>query len=109
MTLCQQSNQIWSLLICAARERKIYRYGDIATILGFQGAGTMGQFLGPIIKLCKDRGWPPLMVLVVNQGTGLPGESLTTFENVNGDREAVFNFDLFSIEPPQVSDFERYM
>jgi len=109
MTLYQRSNQIWSLLICAARERKTYRYGDIATILGFQGAGTMGQFLGPIMRLCKANNWPPLTVLVVNQATGLPSEGLITLENVNNVnevREAVFKFDWFSIDPPQVKDFE---
>ena len=33
------------------------------------------------------------MTLVVNQETGLPGEGLTTLEEVNGDRVAVFNVD----------------
>ena len=107
MTRYQRSNQIWSLLICGARDRKSYTYGDVAKILGFGGAGTMAQFLGPIMWLCEDRGWPPLTVLVVNQNTGLPGEGLSTLEDVNQDRESVFNFDWFSLEPPQDLDFEN--
>jgi len=69
----------------------------------------MGQFLGPIMRLCKANNWPPLTVLVVNQATGLPSEGLITLENVNNVnevREAVFKFDWFSIDPPQVKDFE---
>ena len=106
MTRYQRSNQIWSLLICAARERKSYTYGDVARILGFGGAGTLAQFLGPIMWLCENNGWPPLTVLVVNQDTGLPGEGLT-IEEVNEDRESVLAFDWFSLEPPQIETFNE--
>ncbi len=106
MTRYQRSMQIWSLLICAANDRKTYTYGDIAEILGMKGAGVMAQFLGPIMWLCEDSKCPPLTVLVVNQETGLPGDGLTTIENVNKDRENVFNFDWFSVEPPSLEDFE---
>ncbi|MFW3613161.1 hypothetical protein [Billgrantia antri] len=105
MTRYQRSSQIWSLLICAANERQSYTYGGIADILGFGGAGTMAQFLGPIMWLCEDNDWPPITVLVVNQDTGLPGQGLSTLEEVNTDREDVFNFDWFSVEPPQIEDF----
>jgi len=107
MTRYQRSSQIWSLLICAAKERTSYTYGDIANILGFGGAGTMAQFLGPIMWLCDDNGRPPLTVLVVNQETGLPGEGLSTLEEVNVDRETVFRFDWFSLVPPGFENFEN--
>lgn len=102
----QRSLQIWSLLIVAARERRSYTYGLVAQILGMGGAGVMSQFLGPIMWYCEDNGLPPLTVLVVNQDTGLPGDGLTTLENVNIDRERVFNYNWFSIEPPETNDFE---
>ena len=107
MTRYQRSMQIWTLLVCAARERKTYTYGQIADAFGMGGAGVMAQFLGPIMWHCEDNDYPPLTVLVVNQKTGLPGEGLSTVENVNEDRESVFNYDWFGIEPPQVSDFEN--
>ncbi|MDO9529874.1 MAG: hypothetical protein Q7J27_12070 [Syntrophales bacterium] len=106
MTRYQRASQIWSLLICAARNRKTYTYGDIADILGFGGAGVMAPILGCIMWFCKENDLPPLTVLVVNQETGLPGQGLTTLEEVN-DREAVFNFNWFGIEPPQNDDFEN--
>jgi hypothetical protein len=107
MTRHQRASQIWSLLISAARERKTYTYGDIADILGFGGAGVMAQILGCIMWFCEENKLPPLTVLVVNQETGLPGEGLTTLEEVNKDREAVFNFNWFGIDPPQNDDFEN--
>lgn len=107
MTKSQRASQIWSLLICAARERKTYRYGDVARILGFRGAGVMAPLLGCIMWYCEEQGFPPLTVLVVNQQTGLPGEGLSTLEEVNQDREIVFGFDWFGVEPPQNEDFER--
>jgi len=105
MTRYERSMQIWSLLICAAKDRKTYTYGDVADILGMGGAGVMAQFLAPIMWLCEDREWPPLTVLVVNQNSGLPGDGLTTIENVNADREKVFNFDWFGVVPPSLQDF----
>jgi len=108
MTQPQRASQIWSLLICAARERKSYTYGDIAQILGFGGAGVMSRFLAPIMWFCEDKYYPPLTILVVNRETGAHGDGLITVENdVNEVRESVFNFDWFSLEPPQNVDFEN--
>ena len=106
MTRYQRSLQIWSLLVCAARERRTYTYGDIAGILGMGGAGPIGQFLGPIMYYCEQNELPPLTVLVVNQEIGLPGAGLTAIEieEVNVDRERVFTHDWFAMEPPETSD-----
>lgn len=106
MTRYQRASQIWSLLVCAARERKTYTYGKIADILGFGGAGTMAPILGCIMWFCDENELPPLTVLVVNQDTGLPGDGLITAKNVNEKREEAFNFDWFGKEPPQNADFE---
>jgi hypothetical protein len=107
MTRYQRSLQLWSLLICAARERKLYPYGQVAKILGMSGAGVIGQFLAPIVWYCQERGLPPLTVLVVNQDSGLPGDGLATLEEVNQDRERVFTWDWFALEPPETKDFEE--
>jgi alkylated DNA nucleotide flippase Atl1 len=105
MTKYERSSQIWGLLICAAKDRKTYKYGDVAKILGFGGAGVLGQFLGPIMNYCEANDLPPITVLIVNQETGLPSEGLVALEEVNLDREAVFKEDWFSLNPPQNSDF----
>ena len=107
MTRFQRALQIWSLLVCAARDRRTYTYGELASALGMGGAGVMGQFLGPIMYYCREQQLPPLTVLVVNKDTGLPGSGLTTLENVNLDRERVFAHDWFQMEPPETGDFEE--
>ena len=107
MTRFQRALQIWSLLVCAARDRRTYTYGDLADALGMGGAGVMAQFLGPIMDYCREQQLPPLTVLVVNQDTGLPGAGLTTLEDVNLDRERVFAHAWFQMEPPETSDFEE--
>jgi len=108
MTRYERASQVWSLLVVAALERKTYRYGKVADILGFGGAGVLAPILGCIMWYCQENNLPPLTVLVVNAETGLPGEGLTTLEDVNRDREAVFAYDWFSIEPPQNTDFEAF-
>ncbi len=107
MTKYQHAMQIWMILVCAARERKTYTYGQLASILGFKGAGVLSQQLDPVMRFCNKNKYPPLTVLVVNQDTGLPGSGLSTITNVNTDREEVFNFDWFELEPPQISDFQK--
>lgn len=107
MTQSQRASQIWSLLICAARERKSYTYGDLAKILNFGGAGVLSNFLAPIMWFCEDKNYPPLTILVVNRETGIHGNGLIAVEDdINKTRESVFNFDWFSLEPPQNIDFE---
>ena len=106
MSKFQRALQIWSLLVCAAKDRRTYTYGELASILGMGGAGVMALFLGPIMYYCQKKQLPPLTVLVVNQDTGLPGSGLTTLEDVTLDREKVFAYDWFQIEPPETGDFE---
>ena len=107
MTRYQRALQIWSLLVCAARDRRTYTYGDLAHALGMGGAGVMAQFLGPVMYYCREQQLPPLTVLVVNQDTGRPGAGLTALENVDRDRERVFAHDWFQTEPPETGDFEE--
>ena len=107
MTRYQRALQIWSLLVCAARDRRTYTYGDLADVLGMDGAGVMAQFLGPIMYYCREHQLPPLTVLVVNQNTGQPGPGLTTLENLDRDREKVFAHDWFQTKPPESGDLEE--
>ena len=107
MTKYQRALQIWALLVCAARERKTYTYGEVAGILGWKGAGVMAQFLDPVMRYCEHHDLPPLTTLVVNQATGLPGEGLSTVGDVNADREKVFGYEWFSVAPPESADFSN--
>lgn len=108
MTRYQRVQHVWSLLVCAARDRRTYTYGGLAEALGIRGgARAMRHYLAPVMYYCREHQLPPLTVLVVNRETGLPGEGLTTLENVNRDRESVFAYGWFQMEPPETGDFEE--
>lgn len=106
MTRYQRSMQIWMLLACAARERKSYTYGQLSTILEMGGAGIMSKLLAPISNYCEREGYPPLTALAVNRDSGRPGDGLAQLaEDVDVERERVFNHSWFGMEPPKESDF----
>ncbi len=109
MTRFERARQVWSLLVCAARGRKTYTYEELASTLGMKvgAARAMWQFLHPIMCYCKAKRIPPLTVLVVNKSTRRPGSGLTTLDDVNRDRDRVFAYDWFAMEPPTADNFER--
>jgi alkylated DNA nucleotide flippase Atl1 len=104
-TLEARAVQIWQILTGMAYNRQTTTYGEIADILGYEGAGVLGRQLGHIMFFCAQNKLPPLTVLVVNGDTGLPGEGLETKKDLHRERENVFNYDWFSIYPPIASEF----
>lgn len=108
MTRSERAMQVWQILVGAAHNRQTVTYGQLAEHLEFEGAGVFSHILGCIMSYCKDKDLPPLTCLVVNQTTGLPGEGLTTVENLPTDREAVYKQNWYALYPVQVSDFQPY-
>lgn len=100
--------QIWQILIGAAHNRQTLTYGQVAERLELAGAGILSPFLGCIMKYCDEHKLPPLTCLVVNQETGVPGDGLTTIENLPQDRERVYRENWFAKYPLQIKDFEPY-
>lgn len=98
MTVAERAVQIWQLLIGAARVRQTLTYSMVADAIGM-GAGTLAQPLELVMGFCDRNGLPPLTVLVVNQATGRPGAGLSTLEELNRDRERVFNYPWFRLAP----------
>ena len=96
--------QIWQILVSKATNRQTMTYGMLAEILGFRGAGTIGQFLDPVMIYCRQNGLPPLTVVVVNQDSGLPGAGLPGTD-LHVDRERTFNYDWFGLVPPTPEEF----
>ncbi len=110
MTRFQRATQIWSLLVCAAKDRRTYTYAQLATALGMGDVGVVVvPCLDPIMQYCREHQLPALTILVVQQGTGRPGSGLTTVEgeNLDRERERVFSYRWFQLEPPETGDFEK--
>lgn len=65
-----RAGQIWQILTGMAFNRQTTTYGEIADILGYEGAGLLSRQLGHIMFFCAQNKIPPLTVLVVNSDTG---------------------------------------
>ena len=101
--------QIWQVLIAKADNRQTMTYGALVRKLGYTspGAQFITQFLDPVMRYCQKNNLPPLTVLVVNQETGKPGTGLSTPDDIDHDRERVFNQDWFLIYPPTPEEFKE--
>ena len=104
MTREARAQLAWQVLAGAAANRQILTYTLLAERIGM-GAGTLSEILGCIMYYCDQNGLPPLTVLVVRQDSGVPGEGLTTLENLGRDREAVFGAKWFEMLPPSAAQF----
>lgn len=99
-----RAEQIWPILIGLAYDRRTITYGGLAEVLGFEGAGVFSGILGQIMHWCAANDVPPLTILVVNSKSGLPGDGLTTPDDLNADREVVFGYDWYDLVAPRAAD-----
>ncbi|MFO7943064.1 MAG: hypothetical protein R6U51_02010 [Anaerolineales bacterium] len=107
MNRTQRALQIWQILIGAAHNRQVLTYGILGEFVGMPPI-ALSQPLGLIMEYCDDKGLPPLTLLVVQTEGGKPGEGLTTVDDPDQDREKVFNFNWYGLEPLESSVFEKY-
>jgi hypothetical protein len=94
------------MLIAAARQRQVLTYKIVSEVTGAFPAG-LGTVLGHLMRWCAARNLPPLTVLVVQTGTGKPGEGLVTSRDFDADRERVFEFEWYRIKPPLPEELAR--
>jgi alkylated DNA nucleotide flippase Atl1 len=100
-----RAQQIYLILIGLAHNRQTATYGQIADLLGYDGAGTLAAILGRIMRWCEENGLPALTALVVNQETGLPGEGLSASDDCSSERELIYRkIDWYDIMPPKVKE-----
>lgn len=63
--------------------------------------GVLDRILGHVAYYCKDNGLPILTCIVVNQGTGLPGQDIPmSLKQLNAERERVYAENWYDIHPP---------
>jgi hypothetical protein len=105
-TIQSRAQQLWIMLVGKAANRQTTTYGPFAEKLGWEGSGTMGQFLAPIMYFCMENRLPSLTSLVVNQDTGLPGQGFGDVDP-NRAREKVFAFAWHDIVIPSEQDLKE--
>lgn len=99
----ERAQQLWSILVLAARNRQVLTYEIIAQACGVP-APSIGDFLRPIQQLCTERELPPITSLIVNKNTGLPGEGFLT-ESVPLAQLQSFSCNWLAIQAPSAEDF----
>jgi len=97
--------QAYQILIGAASNRQIYTYALLAEKMGMpNGQRMLSQTLGHLMFWCKQNDLPSLTSLVVQKTTGLPGVGLTEPDDVNRERELVYDYQWYSIVPPTADE-----
>ncbi|WP_291442756.1 hypothetical protein [Desulfovibrio sp.] len=99
--------QIWQILVSKAVNKQLMTYGELANILGFDGATVLAHPLGHIAVYCEENDLPPLTSLVINQG-GKPGDGFPENGKYSSPDEArfkVFTVKWYKIVPPTAEEF----
>jgi hypothetical protein len=105
MTRGQRAQQLWSILVLAARWRQILTYEIVAQACGLPPPG-LGDILRPIQQLCSERDLPPITSLVVSKATGLPGDGFIAASDIPRAQLCVFEHDWSRVDAPSGLDFD---
>lgn len=99
--------QAWTILIGMAQRRESTTYELLSErMFRKPAAGVLARILGHVAFFCEDHGLPPLTVIVVNKGTGIPGTSIPIDLSAASElREKVYREDWYDIVPPSPDEF----
>lgn len=95
----ERAQQLWSILVLAARNRQVLTYEIVAQACGVPPP-SIGDFLRPIQQYCSETNLPPLTSIIVNKNTGLPGDGFIAAENVPLAQIETFSADWLSLPAP---------
>lgn len=98
--------QAWQILVGCAHNRQTLTYLLLSIkMFGHPAAGVLGRTLGRIASYCDKNELPQLNVLVVNEQTGMPGDSIPlNAADIDATRERVYDTDWYDIVPPTEAD-----
>jgi len=97
----ERAYRTWSILTQYAARKSSITYGQIGKRLGIHHRPT--RFILDLIQnYCLEEKLPPLTVLAVNQGTGLPGLGFIAWDvdNLEQGRQQVFSHPWSSFKNP---------
>ncbi len=104
MTIEEQAERIWPILILCARHQQILSYSTLERLTGVH-RHLQANALGKIYAFCKKHHYPPLTAIVVNEGEGIPGHLYTPEIGHFEDQCRAFVFDWFKLDRPAASNF----
>jgi hypothetical protein len=110
MNASQRAMQLWSVLVFAAKNQQFLSYEMIFQMTGLPARGQALE-LGKIWTYCQRKGFPLITTIVLDKGTGRPGDPslLAAAPDLEAEQRKVFIFDWFNIRGgcPKLSDFEK--
>lgn len=95
----QRAQQLWSVLVLAAKNRQVLTYDLVGKACGVPAA-ALGDYLRPIQQYCVENRMPPLTSLVVSKESGMPGSGFSSDGDVPFAQNEVFNWDWLSKQAP---------
>jgi len=95
----ERAQQLWSILVLAAKYRQVLTYEIVGQACGVPPP-SIGDFLRPIQQYCTETNLPPLTSIVVNKSTGLPGDGFIAAENVPLAQIRTFEKDWIALAAP---------
>jgi hypothetical protein len=107
MTKYERAQQLWSILVLAAKNRQVLTYGIIEKATGLVRP-SIGGMLSPIQNYCMNRDLPPLTILVVKDKSGMPGDGFIAAERIPEAQQEVFAYDWLKWGCPQTPELEKY-
>lgn len=106
MTIYERGLQIWSVLALAAKNRQVLTYKIIGKLIGVPPQG-LGQMLEPVQSYCLVHKLPPLTILVVSEGTGLPSAGFVAAQDISRAQLEVFAFDWLEHGAPSAEELSQ--
>ena len=121
----KQAQRMWLILVAIAKLKPpdvyytggegrtpgLVTYATLAELSGKprQAARTQSRQLGIIGMYCKERKLPALNAIVINQGSGEPGEYvlLSISDDPKKEQEEVLKTEWFEIRPPTINLLRR--
>ena len=105
MTTWERTQQLWSVLVFAAREQKVVSYEMLSKMTGM--AQECGRELGHILYYCKRNNLPLLNLLAVSKDTGKPGEGCPDLGDLPAQQARVFLYDWLGHGVPKIEEFQE--
>jgi putative restriction endonuclease len=106
MTKYERAAQYWSLVALAVRNRQVLTYDIVAQLTGVPRV-AVGGFLDPVQAYCLQQHLPPLIILVVGENSGLPGEGFIAAQDIPRAQAEVFAYEWQSVAAPSPEALER--
>lgn len=107
MTKYERAQQLWAILVMAARNRQVLTYGIIEKATGLVRP-SIGGMLSPIQNYCINKKLPPLTILVVSDKTGTPGDGFIAAADIPKTQQEVFAYDWLEYGCPQTPELKKY-